>query len=343
MDNRRLSVDILMVLREKAVRSVVEHGITQEKASELFGFSPTSMTKYMQEYKKHGEESFKYKTRGVKPGTYSKLSEEQIAALKTTVLSCTPDELGMHYTLWNSNVIKEFVEIQWGVFYASRSVRNLMRRMGFSSQKPIKRAYQQDPRRVQTWIETEYPRIKVRAMQEGARIYWADEMGIHSSDNRGRMYGLKGKKPVVKKSGSRFKCNVLAAITPHGQMNWTVYTENFTSKKFIEFLGRVIRQANQKIFMIVDNLRVHHSKPVKAYLKKNKDKIELFYLPPYSPERNPQELVNQDVKANANNFLALKSIVDLTINVRSYLTKIQSNPWKIMSYFKKKEVAYAAA
>ena len=199
-----------------------------------------------------------------------------------------------------------------------------------------------NPEKIELWLTETYPKIKTRATQEGARIYWGDEMGIQSTDNRGRTYGIKGKTPEIKKTGSRFKCNMLAAISPQGFMNWMVFEDNFTSKKCIEFLGRMIRQIKQKIFLILDNHRVHHSKKVKAYVEKHKDKIELFYLPPYCPDMNPQELVNQDVKANSNNFRALKSLNDLTINVRYYLTKIQFDEFKIMNYFNKKEVAYAA-
>ncbi len=155
-------------------------------------------------------------------------------------------------------------------------------------------------------------------------------------------YGLRGETPVIKKTGSRFKCNMLAAISPQGFMNWMVFEDNFTSKKFIEFLGRMIRQIKQKVFLILDNHRVHHSKKVQAYVEKHKDKLELFYLPPYCPDMNPQELVNQDVKANSNNFRALKSLNDLTINLRYYLTNIQSDKFKIMNFFAKKEVSYAS-
>lgn len=342
MDNRKLSIDALQVLREKAVRVVVEQGASRKFVCQLFGFTPGSLCKYLSEHRKYGEASFRYAKSGVKPGTHSKLTRDQLQTLKETLLSSTPDELGMKHTLWNSRVIAKFIEAKWGVVYAARSIRDLMKRLGFSSQKPIKKAYERDPKRIQAWLDIEYPKIKARAMQEGARIYWADEMGVHSTDNRGKMYGLKGKKPVIKKSGSRFKCNVLAAISPQGQMNWTVYTKNFTGQKFIEFLSRVMRQANQKVFMIVDNLRGHHSKRVRNYIEKHKDKIALFYLPPYSPEMNPQELVNQDVKASANNFEALNSVDNLMTNVRYYLTKIQCDPFKVMSYFRKKEVAYAA-
>ena len=216
-----------------------------------------------------------------------------------------------------------------------------MTKLGFSAQKPIKLAYQRDPKKIELWLKDTYPKIKVRAMQEGARIYWGDEMGLQSSDNRGRTYGLRGSKPTIKKTGSRFKCNMLAAISPQGFMNWMVFEDNFTSSQFISFLGRLVRQVKQKIFLIVDNHKVHHSKNVKEYVSKHKEKLELFYLPPYCPDMNPQELVNQDVKANSANFRSVKSMKDLTINLRYYLTKIQFNEYKIRNFFLKPEVQYA--
>jgi len=248
----------------------------------------------------------------------------------------------MSYTLWTSKVVHEYIESRYCIEYNRRSIRKIMTRLGFSVRKPIKLAYERNPKKIEIWLAEDYPVIKARASQEGARIYWGDEMGIQSSDNRGRTYGLKGKTPIIKKPGSRFKCNMLAAISPQGFMNWMVFEDNFTSAKFISFLGRLVRQIKQKVFLIVDNHKVHHSKKAKEYVSKHKDKLELFYLPAYAPDMNPQELVNQDVKANANNFHALKSLKDLTTNLRYYLTTIQFNKYKIMNYFTKKQVAYAA-
>ena len=154
----------------------------------------------------------------------------------------------------------------------------------------------------------------------------------------GKTYGLKGKTPIVKKSGSRFKCNMLAMISPQGFMNWMVFEDNFTSKKCIEFLGRIIRQIKQKVFLILDNHRVHHSKKVKNYVEKHKDRLEIFYLPAYCPNMNPQELANQNVKADANNFLALKALKDLMINLRYYLKKFNLMNLKLEIILLKKKL-----
>nr|WP_242605393.1 IS630 family transposase [Fluoribacter gormanii] len=225
--------------------------------------------------------------------------------------------------------------------YSGRGLRDLLKRLGFSSQKPIKQAYQRDPDKVSQWLNETYPAIKTRAMREGSRIYCADEMGLQSCDNRGRTYGLVNQTPVIKKTGSRFKVNMLATINPQGFMNWMVFENNCDSKKFIEFLGRLRRQVKQKVVLIVDNHRMHYSRKVMHYIEKFKNEIEIF-LPPYSPQLNLQVLVNQDVKANACLFKPVRCVSDLLINIRLYLTKIQFNEFKIMNFFKKNETKYAA-
>ncbi|STX81207.1 Transposase and inactivated derivatives [Legionella busanensis] len=179
--------------------------------------------------------------------------------------------------MWNSKAIGAYIEKVFGIRYSGRGLRDLLRRLGFSSQKPIKQAYQRDLTKVTQWLNETYPAIKTRAMQEGARIYWADEMGLQSCDNRGRTYGLVNQTPVIKKTGSRFKVNMLAAISPQGFMNWMVFENNCDSNKFIEFLTRLRRQVKQKVFLIVDNHRMHHSKQVQQYVKTYKHEIEIFF------------------------------------------------------------------
>lgn len=277
MSNRELSLEVLLELRKKVVYAVIEQGIKKTKAAKLFGFSLTSVSKYVREFKLNGESSFYYKKRGVKESERCFLSEVQIKELLKTLLTQAPDELGLDYTLWNSKAICIYIEKAFGIRYSGRGLRDLLKRLGFSSQKPIKQAYQRDPNKVSQWLNETYPAIKARAMREGARIYWADEMGLQSCDNRGRTYGLVNQTPVIKKTGSRFKVNMLAAISPQGFMNWMVFENNCDSKKFIEFLGRLRRQVKQKVFLIVDNHRMHHSRKVMHYVEKFKNEIEIFF------------------------------------------------------------------
>lgn len=277
MGKRKLSIKELSVLRKRAVYAVVRGGESKTRVAKLFGFSRTSITKYVHEYEVDGEASFAYKKRGAPPGSGHYLSTDQVKELMDLLLNQTPDELLLPYSLWNSKAITDLIEKRFSVRYSGRGIRGLLKRLGFSSQKPIKQAYQRDVKKVDEWLNDTYPAIKTRAMQEGARIYWADEMGIQSTDNRGRTYGLVNQTPVIKKTGRRFKVNMLAAISPQGLMNWMVFENNCDSKTFIEFLTRLRRQVKQKVFLIVDNHRIHHSKQVQQYVETYKHDIEIFF------------------------------------------------------------------
>ena len=170
MSNKKLSPSDLKILRKKAVEAIVIHGISKKQASITFGFSRSSIWKYLKEYKIYKEESFRYKKRGVKVGTRSKISKNQEEELKSKILSHTPDELGMDYTLWNSKVVQEYIESNYLYQYNRRSIRKIMNRLGFTSQKPIKLAYQRNPEKIKEWLTVTYPEIKSRAMKESARI-----------------------------------------------------------------------------------------------------------------------------------------------------------------------------
>ena len=276
MSNRDKSPETISALRKQAVEAVIMHGYSQREAAKIFGFSPTSMCKYIREYKASGECSFDYEKRGVKVGQRSKMSATQESKLIYDILHHTPNEIGMEYSLWTSKVVKEYIATNFDIDYARSTIRDLMRKLGFSSQKPNRLSYKRDDQKISRWPNETYSELRKRAREEGAKIYWGDEMGLQSFDNKGKTYGVRGETPTIKKSGSRFKCNMLAAISAEGVMSWMVFEDNFTSEKFIEFLRRLVRQIPFKVFLIVDNHKVHHSQKVRNYVAKNSKKIELF-------------------------------------------------------------------
>lgn len=342
MDNRNLLVNQLSALRRKIVEAVCIKKHSQKHVAQMYGFTEASVSNYVTAYKAKGEASLIYNKRGRKPRSGSKLTAQEETDTQETILKNTPDKVGLPCVLWTRRSVREYIEKKYDVKYSVRGMGDTLNRWGFSPQKPLKRAIQQDPKKVQRWLKVDYPQIKKRAQKESAKIFWGDEMGLCSTDQRGRTYGKKGTTPAIEKTGSRFRANMISAITNQGSMKWMVFEKPFTADVFLTFLRRLVYKSKNKIFLIVDNLKVHHSKKIKEWLAKNLDKIELFFLPPYSPELNPQELVNQEVKGQASNFRLMTSMEDLTINLRYYLTKIQFNPWKIINYFKKDSVSYAA-
>lgn len=341
MDNRNLSPRELSVLRRKIVEAVVVQKNSQKSVAEMYGFTEATVSHYVRAYKEKGSESFEPKKRGRPLQSCTKLCPEDEEQVRHVIETQTPDQVGLECVLWTRKAVRQHIEHTYGVVYSVRGMGDVLKRWGFTPQKPMKVAIQQNPNLVHHWLHVEYPAIYKRACQENAEIYFGDEMGLSSTDQRGRTYGKRGQTPVIRKTGSRFRSNMICAITNQGSMRWMVFQDSFTVDVFLTFLRRLIYKAHKKIFLIVDNLKVHHAKKVQEWLKKHQARIEIFYLPPYCPEMNPQELVNQEIKGHASNFRLMTCLNDLTINLRLYLTRIQFNPCKIMNYFKKESVAYA--
>lgn len=342
MDNRKLKQDQLEAIRKKIVASSLQEGVTQKAVAKMYQFTESTVSRYVKKYREEGEDCLANKKRGRPKGQLKKLSDAQETEICRIIEESTPDKEGLECVLWTRRAIREMIEIKYNKRYAIRSMSDLLKKWNFTPQKPLKIAIQKDSRKVKEWLEIEYPLIKARAKKESADIYWGDEMGLRSCDQRGRTYSKKGVTPIINKTGSRYKCNMIACITNYGLMRWMVFDDNFTVDIFINFLRRIIYKTKNKIFLIVDNHPVHHAKKVTQWLNKYENKIQLFFLPPYSPELNPQELVNQEIKAHANNFRIVKSLSDLTSNLRVSLTGIQFNFFKIINYFNKKSVSYAA-
>ena len=168
---------------------------------------------------------------------------------------------------------------------------------GFTPQKPKKKAYEQNSKSVNKWLEDEYPKIKKQAKKENAEIHWADETGIKNTSQYGRSYAPKGKTPVKETLAKRLSLNMISTVTNQGKVRFMTYKGTMNSQRFVIFLKRLIKGANRKLFIILDNLKVHHSKIVKKWVEENKNKIALFYLPSYSPELNPDEYLNNDLKS----------------------------------------------
>jgi hypothetical protein len=212
---------------------------------------------------------------------------------------------------------------------------------GLTPQRPLRRAYEQDPEAVRRWLEQDYPAIRERARREKAEIHWEDEMGARSQDQRGRSYGRRGQTPAIPGTGRRFGCNLISTITNRGEMAFMVFEESFRSPVLLRFLRRLIRQAKRKIFLIWDRHPVHEAAAVERWLRGHAARIEVFPLPTYSPELNPDEYLNQDVKSNAVRRRRPHNKPEMMLDLRSYLRSTQGHPEIVRSYFRHRSTKYA--
>jgi transposase len=265
-------------------------------------------------------------------------------SIRQIICDKRPEQLKMDFALWNRAAVMQLIEREFGIKLSVRVVGKYLARWGFTPQKPIRRAYEQRPEAVQAWLNEQYPEIEKRAKAEGGEIHWGDETALVNTDVRGRSYAPAGKTPVtLVVGGTRQKLSMIATVTNKGQTRWMIIDEAFNSDKLIEFLKALIKDAGKKVFLILDNLRVHHSKPVKAWAAARQDKIELFYLPSYSPELNPEERLNGDLKQAIGAKVPVRTKAKLKSAAIDHMTKLEQDPDRVMSYFQDPFVKYAAA
>jgi transposase len=313
---------------------------TQQKCSELFGLTLNGVQKIWYKYKEHGKQGILAKKRGVQGG--KKINGKQAAEVRNLIKNKMPNQLQLSFGLWTREAVQQLIFNKYDIELSRWQVGRYLKSWGYTPQKPITKAFEQNPKRVREWLEIEYPAIKKRAKKENAVIYFEDEVGMRSDHQAGKSYAPKGQTPVIKKTGQRFSLNMVSAISNKGHVEFMILDGRFNGAIFLEFLLLLIKYKKQKIFLVVDGHPAHKTKIIKAWLKENKNRIELFFLPPYSPELNAQEYVNQDLKTNVIGKKRPINKAQMKSNVEDFMNKRKNNKKQVQKYFHGKHVSYAA-
>ena len=341
LDFRRLTEQERLGFRKQAIK-LIESGRKKGEVSEIIGVRSGSISAWWKDYQKGGIKGLESKKKGVKSEDKKLLSKNQEQEIQDLITDRLPEQLKLDFALWTRKAVKELVEKQFGIIVAINTMGDYLRKWGFTPQKPKKMAYEQCPKKVQKWLEEEYPTIKEEAKKENAEIFWGDETGVKNQCHHGRSYAPKGKTPVKKSMSKRFSINMISAITNQGKVFFLIYSENMNAAKLIEFMEQLIKFTTKKVFLILDNLRVHHGKLVREWQEKNKEKIKIFYLPAYSPERNPDEYLNCDLKQGMSAKKSPKNKEILHQNVKEHMKMLQEKPERVEKYFKHQSIKYAA-
>jgi transposase len=239
-------------------------------------------------------------------------------------------------------MIQALIRERFGIRLSLASIGRLLAQLGLTCQKPLMRAFQQNPALVEKWLKEEYPKIRSRAKRLGAEVFFGDEAGIRSDFHSGRTWAPKGQTPVVRVTGARFGFNMISAVSRKGQLRFMVVDGKVAAAKFCEFLRRLVHNASHPIFLILDGHPVHRSAKVKKFVQSLAGRLELFFLPPYSPELNPDESVWNELKNNGIGRMAISGPDDLKQKVIEYLRQMQRFPSLICSFFQSPETCYAA-
>jgi transposase len=342
-DTRSLPAAAQAALRKRAVRAVLD-GMTQVEAARVFRVHPNAVNRWIKRYREGGFQGLAEQRRGRRPGEQAALTQWQQQEVIALVRERTPDQLGLAEFLWTREAVAELIAQRYGVWLARTTVGGYLRGWGFSPQKPQHRALEQNPAAVRRWLTETYPAIRAQARREGGVVLWLDEMGVRSDAAAGRSWAPVGQTPVVKRTGKRFRVNMISAVSNAGRLRFRLFVGSFNGQVFIDFLWRLLRDGGgRKVHLIVDGHPVHRAKLVSAWVGRHAERIELHFLPGYSPELNPVELLNHDVKANAAGRRRPRSAGELRQELHGYLRRRQRQPEVLVRFFDHPTTRYAAA
>lgn len=341
-DARKLSQDTQEALRKRAIKLVeVDRKHVGETAS-MLGVARGTVHKWLKVYRSQGEVGIAKKRRGRRLGEQAMLSKLQCKIIQRFITDRCPDQLKMPFALWTRKSVGHLIKLCFGIKLAQSTVGVYLRSWGFTAQKPLHRSYEQQPKRIEKWLKEEYPAIEKRAKAENAEIQWGDEAGVCSTCQVIKTYAPKGKTPVLKQPGKRFSVSMISTVTNRGTLKFMVYEGGLNVEIFLKFLKRLIKYQDKKVFLILDNLKVHHAKKVQSWIKDHQKSIELFFLPSYAPEYNPDEYLNNTVKQRTHNEKMSKNQDELSKHLRSTLARLQKEPETIRNLFLAPSVRYAA-
>ena len=343
LDGRRLSEESLEVLRRQAHRLRCE-GRTWSEIASTVGVHLSTVMSWSRRFDigSAAMTDVASAQRGRRFGEARTLELVDEVGLRELITRGPPSALGLPYALWSRRAVQEAVKAKFALDMPMRTVGEYLRRWGFTPQRPAKRALEQRPEQVRRWLQHDYPAIVRKARAEDALICWADETAIRQDTAWVRGYAPAGHTPVVEHASRWQSLTSISALTNQGLVRFACHDGTINAARFIDFMHALIDDAGAKVLLIVDNLRVHHAKVVQAWLAARTQHIEVFYLPPYTPEANPDELINRDLKTELRSKPAAKSVEALKRLVLDFMARLAATPGRIRRYFSNPNVAYAA-
>jgi transposase len=338
-DARKLDHKTLEEMRMRAVKRI-QDGASPEIIAGVLGVDRSTVYGWLARYRRGGWNGLKARPLSGRP---PKLDGKKLRWVYDTVTRKNPLQLKFAFALWTREMVAKLIKDKFHIVLSAVSVGRLLAQLGITCQKPLHRARERDEALVQQWLKKDYPKIKKMAQKQGAEIYFGDAAHIRSDHHAGRTWGRRGETPIVETTGARHGMSLISAISSRGHMRFMIKEKGgVNAGVFIEFLKRLLAGAERVIFLIVDRGPAHIARKTKAFVESLNGSLRLFYLPPYSPDRNPDELVWKHLKADTVGRMTVTSKDDFKAKVRSSMRRLQNNPEKILSFYQKPSLRYAA-
>ncbi len=341
-DARQLSDEVLEALRLRALRAC-ELGYSESDVAAMLGVARETVSRWWSAYQAEGLDGLPGERTGRPVGSGRTLTDEQAAHIQQLIDENSPAKLGIKAPLWSRGAVRELIHKEYSIWMPVRTVGEYLKRWGYTKKKPSRHANDQDPQEVKEWLEETYPDIERQAEEEDAVILWTDESGVEADHHSAKGYARKGERATMEVPHSHIRRSVISAVGNHGECHFMTYTGTLNAALFIVFLEGLLTETTKKIYLITDRLSAHDCEEVSDWVEEHKDRIAMFLLPRRSPELNPDEYLNNDLKGNVHRSGLPNNADELADRIHVFLLKLLQLPGHVMSYFQHPSVQYAAA
>ena len=336
---KKVSSETRKIIKQQVIQ-LLKKSVKHKEIAEILNISLQTVDRIASAYKKEGTKCLLEKTRGRKLGEKRQLTPEQEREIRNILIDKAPDQMKLCFMLWTRAAVCQLIQEKYNITITLRNMSEYLKRWGMTCQRPTKKAYFQDNVKLNTFMHETYPSIVKQAQKEDATIFWGDETGINNQAYHVSGFAPKGQTPTVPSFSKVEKINMISAISNQGTCHFLCYAENMTQQLFIDFMERLVKETDRKVLFIVDNLKVHHGKIVAEWLSKHKDEIELFFTSPYSPEINPDEYLNHNLKQHIHSGLIPHTKEQIRNKTEKFMQSLQEEKEKVSCFFKHKKLKY---
>jgi transposase len=337
-DARSLSPESLELVRKIAVRAVIELGMTNKEAAQVVGVGENAVGKWCAAYREQGTEGLDVRAQGRPEGTGRSLSPDEEAEVQAILSEATPEDYDIPLPRWTRKAVRELILKLYEEELTLQGVGKYLDRWNMTPQKPARHAREQDPEEVQKFEEETLPDTVNKAENEDGQLHFSDETGARISDQIGTTYAPKGQTPTEDVPANRVRQNLISSVTPEGEMFHWLFPGNMNAERFIDYLERLVAWSHQKVFLFLDRHPSHTAAKVEQWLLEHSEQIEVTWLPRYSPEYNPDEFLNNDLKQNLKTHPLPETSEGFRETIRGILEEIASMPARVKGYFQQAEL-----
>lgn len=322
--------------RLRAVQAI-ERGQRVEVVAEVLGFARSTVFGWAHAARRGGETALQTKPT---PGPPPRLSARQMERLRKLLVGRDPRQLQFDFALWTRALVAELIHREFGIKLSLATISRILHQLGMSPQRPVYRAWQADPAAVETWKATTYPGIVAAAKKQDAAIFFGDEASVRTDYHAGTTWAPVGETPVVRAAGQRLAIKMVSAVSPRGELRFRVHEGTMDATRFIEFCRGLLHDIDRPVFLIVDGSSVHKAVKVREFVASTQGRLQLFFLPSYSPQLNPDEWVWKNVKHDRIARKVPQTKDELKTIAHGALRRLQRLPDTVRGFFGDPQLAY---